>query len=125
MYLKFKVPIIYFCGLVSSYLQYMICNIYLFKIWFPLKINTFCFYFFLSCRLGNGKKVTLCVPASNDLWSLLDTMKMSDVTLFHMPVLEQLSEEGRTLLKAAKDQGLNTPFIGATTPFTKVKFTII
>ncbi|CAG7818165.1 unnamed protein product [Allacma fusca] len=71
-------------------------------------------------KLSNGKNVTLCVPPSKDLWSLLDVMKMSDVTLFHMPVLEPLSPEGMTLLKAAKEQGIVTPFIGTTTPFSKI-----
>jgi len=37
-----------------------------------------------------------------------------------LPMLDSISPEGLTLLKAAKDQGLCTPFLGVTAGFSKV-----
>lgn len=58
-------------------------------------------------------------PVPNDLWCVLDIMKQADVSLFLLPLLEPISPEGLTLLKAAKEQGLATPFLCVSSPFSK------
>ncbi|CAL8125495.1 unnamed protein product [Orchesella dallaii] len=71
-------------------------------------------------KLKNGKNITLVVPpVPNDLWSVLDVLKQADVSLFLQPLLEPVSPEGITLLKAAKEQGLATPFLGISSSFSK------
>lgn len=47
----------------------------------------------------------LVKPPSNDIWAVLDTLKQSDISLFLMPILDEISPEGLTLLKTAKEQG--------------------
>ncbi len=56
-------------------------------------------------RLSNGKNIMLVKPPSNDIWALLDTLKQSDISLFLMPIIDDLTPEGWTLLKTAKEQG--------------------
>lgn len=62
----------------------------------------------------------LVIPTvPNDLWCVLDVLKQADVSLFLQPLLDPISPEGLTLLKAAKEQGMATPFLGITSPFSK------
>jgi len=73
--------------------------------------------------LNSGKNVTFVLPPKNDFWGVLDTLKLCDVALFLMPVLQEMSPEAKVLLKCAKDQGLPTPFMAVSENFTKALLT--
>jgi pre-rRNA-processing protein TSR1 len=81
----------------------------------------FTYYAVCFARLSSGKNMMLVTPPSNDLWSVLDTLKQADISLFLLPVMEPVSPEGLTLLKTAKEQGLCTPFVGVGASINKTE----